>query len=72
MGVLRARAAGPHAEFICVLYFRDTRFASNSYAGRPMFGCETEPYPMLDLILIVTGIAFFALCEFYTRLCDRL
>jgi len=27
---------------------------------------------MLDIALIVTGIAFFVLCELYTRLCEHL
>jgi hypothetical protein len=27
---------------------------------------------MLDIALIVTGIAFFVLCELYARLCEHL
>jgi len=27
---------------------------------------------MLDIALLVTGIVFFAVCEIYARLCERL
>jgi uncharacterized membrane protein len=40
-----------------------TRRSSNS--------ARTEQ-AMLDIALLITGIVFFAICEIYARICERL
>jgi hypothetical protein len=36
------------------------------------FSCATQELPMLDLIMLAIGLAFFALAVGYTIVCDRL
>ena len=33
---------------------------------------DRQEFLMLDIALVITGTAFFVICELYTRLCEHL